>query len=98
MMLGGRFSGPTVTALVAILCSTQFGVVYSTARVQSPSGGEQAALPIVLFDQGHFNGQSLAKRYKPFRDVVKGDGIDIRETRATFTTESLRPARLTIDD
>jgi len=60
------------------------------ARVSRPAyPAGSARHPIVLIDQAHLNIHKAGGRYKPFADLIRNDGYDVRPNRRRFALETL---------
>lgn len=46
--------------------------------------------PVLLIDQAHNNFHTAEGRYKPFADLLRSDGYDVREGKDKFSSKSLR--------
>jgi len=55
--------------------------------VQRPAYSTKA--PIVVIDEAHANFHTESGRYKPFADLLRGDGYTVRPGHATFDRKSL---------
>ncbi len=52
--------------------------------------------PRVLFDEGHYNAETVNGRYKPFADLLFSDGYHIVSNRKPFTKESLQTFKVLV--
>lgn len=52
--------------------------------------------PMVLIDEGHNNFHTADGRYKPFADLLRRDGYRVIGSRAKFTQDSLKNARILV--
>jgi len=52
--------------------------------------------PVVLIDEAHHNFHTADGRYKPFADLLKRDGYRVIGSKAEFTRESLKDARILV--
>lgn len=91
----------TVLALLALSCGGS-DRSYDTS-VADPAYGEPA--PVVLIDQGHHNRHTVRGTYRPFVQLLRNDGCDVRTLKGTVGIPQLRgvdlfviPAALGTDD
>ncbi|HWN08084.1 MAG TPA: hypothetical protein VNO50_02190 [Pyrinomonadaceae bacterium] len=52
--------------------------------------------PRVLFDEAHYNAETVNGRYKPFADLLFSDGYHIVSNRKPFTKESLHTFKVLV--
>ena len=52
--------------------------------------------PVVLIDEAHHNFHTADGRYKPFADLLSRDGYRVIGSKAEFTRESLKDARILV--
>lgn len=52
--------------------------------------------PVVLIDEAHHNFHTADGRYKPFADILRRDGYRVIGSKAEFTRESLKDARILV--
>lgn len=52
--------------------------------------------PRVLFDEAHYNAETVNGRYKPFADLLFSDGYHIVSNRKPFTKESLNTFKVLV--
>jgi hypothetical protein len=52
--------------------------------------------PRVLFDEAHYNSETVNGRYKPFADLLFSDGYHIVVNRKPFTKESLQSFKILV--
>lgn len=52
--------------------------------------------PRVLFDENHYNAETVNGRYKPFADLLFSDGYHIVSNRKPFTKESLQTFKILV--
>jgi len=52
--------------------------------------------PRVYFDKGHFNKHTAEGTYKPFADLLRGDGFRVESIASTFTPEALKSYRILV--
>lgn len=52
--------------------------------------------PRVLFDENHYNSETVNGRYKPFADLLFSDGYHIVSNRKPFTKESLQTFKILV--
>lgn len=52
--------------------------------------------PRVCIDEAHHNFHTAGGRYKPFADLLRGDGYTIEPFAETFTQETLAPCRVLV--
>ncbi|MBC8028617.1 MAG: hypothetical protein H7Z16_00755 [Pyrinomonadaceae bacterium] len=64
------------------------------ATVDSPAFTRN--FPRVLFDEAHYNSESINGRYKPFADLLFRDGYHIVVNRKPFTKESLKTFKILV--
>jgi len=64
------------------------------ATVESPAFTKN--FPRVLFDEGHYNSETINGRYKPFADLLFGDGYHVVANRKPFTKESLQTFKVLV--
>lgn len=57
------------------------------ARVARPAYG--AERPLVLYDEGHLNTHTADAGDRPFADLVRNDGYEVRISREPITAERL---------
>jgi hypothetical protein len=50
----------------------------------------QGGGPTVLYDEGHLNVHTADGGYKPFADLIRGDGYDLRVARHALTAQELQ--------
>ena len=56
-------------------------------RVASPA--YRSERPVVLYDEAHLNTHTTEGGYKPFADLIRNDGYDVRPTRDTISAGRL---------
>jgi hypothetical protein len=64
------------------------------ATVESPAFTKN--FPRVLFDESHYNAETVNGRYKPFADLLFRDGYHIVSNRKPLTKESLQSFKILI--
>lgn len=52
--------------------------------------------PRVLFDEGHYNSETVNGRYKPFADLLFADGYHVVVNRKPFSKESLQTFKVLV--
>jgi len=52
--------------------------------------------PRVLFDEGHYNSETVNGRYKPFADLLFADGYHVVANRKPFTKEALQTFKVLV--
>lgn len=52
--------------------------------------------PQVCIDEGHYNFHTADKRYKPFAELLRGDGYSVTGFAGEFTRAALRPCDLLV--
>ena len=52
--------------------------------------------PVVLVDEAHFNYHTAEGRYKPFAELLRSDGYEVRRLRSRFTAESLKDGTILV--
>jgi len=52
--------------------------------------------PRVYFDEGHSNSHKAGGTYKPFADLLRGDGFRVESIASTFTPEGLKGFRILV--
>jgi hypothetical protein len=52
--------------------------------------------PVVLVDEAHRNSHTATGAYKPFADLLRADGYEVRPARAAFTSSSLAGAAVLV--
>lgn len=57
------------------------------ARVARPA--HTARHPVVLFDEAHYNVHTLGGNFRPFGELLRSDGYDVRAGRQRFSSASL---------
>jgi hypothetical protein len=86
-----------MTLAVAVACFLAFAYWYDS-RGQRPdpefnSKVERPAYtgigPEILFDEAHENFHRIEGGYKPFADLMRGDGYSVRANRSPFATSTL---------
>lgn len=63
---------------------------WTNARPAFPPGSG----PTVCIDEGHHNFHTADGRYKPFADLLRGDGYVVTSAKGSFTPESLARCRV----
>ena len=86
-----------VAAVSALLPAFTIPLV-SAQQVADPNFDTKVARPAhtkkgpkVLFDEAHNNFHTSGGRYKPFADLIAGDGHVITPNKGTFTAAALKP-------
>lgn len=64
------------------------------SRVDSPAFTKN--FPRVLFDEAHYNAETVNGRYKPFADLLFSDGHHLVSNRKPFTRESLQTFKILV--
>jgi len=87
-----------VAASLAPLIAITTAVTVSAQQVADPNFDTKVARPAhtkkgpkVLFDEAHHNFHTSGGRYKPFADLIKGDGHVITPNKQPFTAATLKP-------
>jgi uncharacterized protein (DUF2249 family) len=52
--------------------------------------------PVVLLDEAHFNFHTAEGRYKPFADLLRRDGYDVKPSSSQFTKASLKSGQILV--
>ena len=52
--------------------------------------------PVVLVDAGHHNFHTAQGRYKPFADLLRSDGYQVRSLRSRFEASALQAGRILV--
>lgn len=63
-------------------------------RIRVPA--HQTDRPIVLYDDGHHNAHTSDNLFRPFVELMRSDGYDIRSVTSAFTPENLASANLLV--
>ena len=83
----------TITLLLALLIgSALFAQQSSDDQFRFENSAPAFAMdsgPTVCIDGGHFNFHTAEGRYKPFADLVAGDGFQVQSLQAVFSTATL---------
>jgi len=64
------------------------------SRVDRPAFTKN--FPRVLFDEAHYNAETVNGRYKPFADLLFSDGHHVVSNRKPFTRESLQTFKILV--
>jgi len=98
-----RFVAPAFLNLFMVAVSLALLTAFTTAlvsaqQVADPNFDTKVARPAhtkkgpkVLFDEAHNNFHTSGGRYKPFADLIAGDGHVITPNKQPFTASSLKP-------
>jgi hypothetical protein len=57
---------------------------------------KQGAGPLVLIDEAHFNFHTADGRYKPFAHLLRRDGYVVTGSKARFSADSLKTAKILV--
>jgi hypothetical protein len=87
------------TAVVILLSTAAFAQQVADPNFKPPV--ERPAYktgrgPVVLIDEAHHNFHTATGRYQPFAELLRRDGYRVEGSRAPFTRESLRRARVLV--
>jgi uncharacterized protein (DUF2249 family) len=52
--------------------------------------------PVVLLDEAHFNFHTAEGRYKPFADLLRRDGYDVKPSSSQFNKASLKSGQILV--
>ena len=63
-------------------------------RVDDPA--HRGDRPVVLYDEGHLNSHTADAAYRPFVDLMRNDGYEVRRARGPFSAEVLAAARVLV--
>jgi hypothetical protein len=63
-------------------------------RVAHPAFADRH--PVMLFDEGHNNAHTSRTGFRPFAELMRHDGFDVRATEARFTPVTLRAANVLV--
>jgi len=74
--------------------SQQTADPHFNAKVDNPAYTRN--FPRVLFDEAHFNSETINGRYKPFADLLFNDGYHVAINRQPFTKESLKTFKILV--
>ena len=66
----------------------QFADPEFDAKVDRPAFTDRH--PVVLLDEAHNNFHTAGGRYKPFADLLRNDGYDVKPSTQKFTSEMLK--------
>ncbi len=66
----------------------QFADPEFDAKVDRPAYPDRH--PVVLLDEAHNNFHTADGRYKPFADLLRNDGYDVKPNKNKFTSETLK--------
>ena len=86
-----------VSAVAAAVFFVESSRSYDPAfdtRIAKPT--YSAGRPIVLYDEGHRNTHAADGAYKPFVDLLRNDGYDVRITRRSLSADALRGASVLV--
>ena len=95
-----KLTGRQVAAIIAmdvfVLVAILAYLKYQRERPYDPSFDTSVAAPaytesgpIVLYDEGHRNTHTVKGGYRPFAELVRNDGYDLRVNRDPFTPQTL---------
>lgn len=62
------------------------------ARVEHPAFEKNART--MLFDAGHHNRHAISSTYRPFAELLRNDGLQVKELKSKFTPSALAPANI----
>jgi hypothetical protein len=83
----------TLAIVIALSLPRQAGDEDFIARVERPAyAPDLPTRPVVLIDRAHFNFHTLDKRYKPFAELMRADGYDVRPNTKRFSRPALAEA------
>ena len=87
------------TAVVILLCCAARAQQVADPNFKPPV--ERPAYkagrgPVVLIDEAHHNFHTATGRYQPFAELLRRDGYRVEGSRAVFTKESLKRARVLV--
>ena len=89
---------PVSCFLVILLCVTGFSQQIADphfdTRVENPTFTKN--FPRVLFDEAHYNFETVNNRYKPFADLLFNDGYHIAVNRKPFAKASLASFKILV--
>jgi hypothetical protein len=77
------------------LFAQQVGDLNYKPQVDRPAYAKGVG-PMVLIDEAHHNFHTADERYKPFADLLRRDGYRVIGSKAEFTRESLKDARILV--
>lgn len=91
------------TATAVILSVVGFLVLSTREQAYDPSFDSSVAAPtyvkdapLVLYDEGHLNTHAADRGYKPFADLIRNDGYELRVTRQTISPAELPGASVLV--
>ena len=90
----------SIAIVIAGVCLVSPGAAQQVAdssfnvRVEEPAYTKN--FPRVLFDEAHNNFHTSTGRYKPFADLIFGDGYQVNVNRKPFSKESLQTYKVLV--
>ena len=86
-----------LTSLLLALGANAQQVADTSFKPPIPKPAYQAGRgPIVMLDEAHFNFHTAEGRYKPFAELLRRDGYDVRASSLKFSKGSLRGGRILV--
>ena len=92
-----------ITVTVVAVAAVSYLVVSSREQAYDPSFDSSVAVPtflknapLVLYDEGHLNIHTMARAYKPFADLLRHDGYELRVVEQPFSDAVLAGASVLV--
>jgi hypothetical protein len=87
------------TIALLLLCSAALAQQVADPNFKPPIAApayQQGRGPVVLIDEAHHNFHTASGRYQPFAELLRRDGYRVEASKAPFTKESLKRARVLV--